>query len=45
MDGLQDETKQGGETATEQPGAQDDGRGEAAQAQVGPASDGAAVQA
>ena len=44
MDGLQDETKQGGEAATQQPGAQDDGCGEAAQTQIGPAGDGAAAQ-
>jgi len=45
MNGLHDETKQGGETATQQPGAQDDGCGEAAQTQIGPAGDGAAAQA
>lgn len=45
MDGLQDETKQGDEAATQQPGAQGDGHGEAAQAQVGPAGDDAAAQA
>lgn len=45
MDGLQDETKQGDEAATQQPGAQDDGHGEAAQTQVGPAADDAAAQA
>lgn len=44
MNGLQDETKQGGETATQQPGAQDDGCGEAAQTQIVPAGDGAAAQ-
>lgn len=31
MDGLQDETKQGGEATTQQPGAQDDGCGEEAE--------------
>lgn len=45
VDGLQDETKQGDEAATKQPGAQDDGHGEAAQTQVGPAGDVAADQA
>ena len=35
MNGVQDETKQSDEAATQQPGAQDDGRGEATQAQVG----------
>lgn len=38
MDDVQDETKQSDEAATQQPGAQDDGRGEATQAQVGPAA-------
>lgn len=45
MDGLQDKTKQGGEDATQQPAAQDNGHGEAAQAQIGPAGDDAAAQA
>lgn len=45
MDGLQDETEQGDEAATQQSSVQDDGRGEAPQAQIGSASDGAAAQA
>lgn len=45
MDGLQDDTKQGDEAATQQPGAQGDGHYEATQAQVGPAGDDAAAQA
>ena len=45
MNGVQDETKQSDEAATQQPGAQDDGRGEATQAQVGATGDDATAQA
>ena len=45
MDGLQDETKQGDEAATQQPGAQGNGHGEATQTQVGHAADDVAAQA
>lgn len=44
MDGLQDKTKQGGDAATQQPSAQNDGHDEASQTQVGPAGDDAAAQ-